>query len=459
MDGWKVMTDAILESPLTRPAAHSHSSGRAGFSLVRYKKITQVGIKSIYSHGLRSLLTVLGIVIGVAAVIAMLAVSEGASFEAQQQFRDLGASNILLKSVKPAEVEESSRQGFGPPQAIVYGLTKMDVETIRNSIPGISNVIASRIVKKNVWNLGISMNTDVVGTAVDYPVSRNYNLQAGRFFSESEVRDHANVVVLSAEVADALFPIDNPLGGSIKIDSDYYNVIGIMEPEGFSNLGQNQAGASNSAPSRIFIPFTASKSRFGETTTRQTAGGMESETVELHEAIIQVDDQEAVIEVGEIINQILQRRHKNVDYAIEVPLALLRQAEESALRDQIVAGAIAGISLLVGGIGIMNIMLASVTERTREIGIRRALGAKKRDIIAQFLIEAVILSGVGGLIGVVLGIMIPFIISAFWGMTTIVTPIAPVLAFSISAMIGVIFGIYPSMRAADMDPVEALRHE
>ncbi|MDA1369999.1 MAG: ABC transporter permease [Proteobacteria bacterium] len=459
MDGWKVMTDAILESPLTRPAAHSHSSGRVRFSLVRYKKITQVGIKSIYSHGLRSLLTVLGIVIGVAAVIAMLAVSEGASFEAQQQFRDLGASNILVKSVKPAEVEETSRQGFGPPQAIVYGLTLMDVDTIRNSIPGISNVIASRIVKKNVWNLGISMNTDVVGTAVDYPVSRNYNLQAGRFFSESEVRDHANVVVLSAEVADALFPIDNPLGGSIKIDSDYYNVIGIMEPEGFSNLGQNQAGASNSAPSRIFIPFSASKSRFGETTTRQTAGGMESETVELHEAIIQVDDQEAVIEVGEIIDQILQRRHKKVDYTIEVPLALLRQAEESALRDSIVAGAIAGISLLVGGIGIMNIMLASVTERTREIGIRRALGAKKRDIIAQFLIEAVILSGVGGLIGVVLGIMIPFIISAFWGMTTIVTPIAPVLAFSISAMIGVIFGIYPSMRAADMDPVEALRHE
>jgi len=389
----------------------------------------------------------------------MLAVSEGASFEAQQQFRDLGATNILLKSVKPAEVEENSNSGFGPPQAIVYGLTQADITTIRDTIPGVSNVIASRIVKKNVWNLGISINTDVVGTAVDYPSSRNYNLRAGRFFSETELRDHANVVVLSDEVANVLFPIDNPIAKSIKIDSDYYNVLGIMEAEGFSNLGQNQAGSSNSAPSRIFIPFTASKSRFGETTTRQTAGGMESETVELHEAIIQVDNQEMVIEVGEIIDQILQRRHKDVDYSIEVPLALLRQAEASALRDQIVAGAIAGISLLVGGIGIMNIMLASVTERTREIGIRRALGAKRKDIIAQFLIEAVILSGVGGLIGVVLGITIPFIISTFWGMTTIVTPIAPILAFSISAMIGVIFGIYPSMRAADMDPVEALRHE
>ena len=438
---------------LTRPNARSQ------FTLTRLKKITQVGLKSIFSHGLRSMLTVLGIVIGVAAVIAMVAVSEGASFEAQQQFRDLGATNILLKSVKPAEVEESTRRGFGPPQAVVYGLTHADIETIRDTIPGVTNVIASRIVKKNVWNLGLSTNTDVVGTSVDYPSSRNYNLRTGRFFSETEVRDHANVAVLSDEVATVLFPIDNPLGQSIKIDSDYYNIVGVMESEGFSNLGQNQAGSSNSAPSRIFIPFTASRSRFGETTTRQTAGGMESETVELHEAIIQVDDQETVIEVGEIIEQILQRRHRDVDYAIEIPLALLRQAEASALRDQIVAGAIAGISLLVGGIGIMNIMLASVTERTREIGIRRALGAKKKDIIAQFLIEAVILSGVGGMIGVLLGVIIPFIISTFWGMTTIVTPIAPILAFSISALIGVIFGIYPSMRAADMDPVEALRHE
>lgn len=453
------MSDFTLDSVEKGAISQPRSTARSKFTATRLKKITQVGIKSIYSHGLRSLLTVLGIVIGVAAVIAMLAVSEGASFEAQQQFRDLGATNILLKSVKPAEVEENSRRGFGPPQAIIYGLTQADIETIQDTIPGVTNVIASRIVKKNVWNLGVSMNTDVVGTSVDYPSSRSYNLRAGRFFSETEVRDHANVVVLSDEVASLLFPIDNPLGKTVRIDSDYYNIVGVMESEGFSNLGQNQAGSSNAAPSRIFIPFTAFRSRFGETTTRQTAGGMESETVELHEAIIQVDNQEAVIEIGEIIDQILQRRHRDVDYAIEIPLALLRQAEASALRDQIVAGAIAGISLLVGGIGIMNIMLASVTERTREIGIRRALGAKKKDIIAQFLIEAVILSGVGGIIGVILGIIIPFIISTFWGMTTIVTPIAPILAFSISAMIGVIFGIYPSMRAADMDPVEALRHE
>ena len=451
------MNEWALDS-LPNPHDCPHHKRRGWFSW-RINQIARLGIKSIFSHGLRSMLTVLGIVIGVAAVIAMLAVSEGASFEAQQQFRDLGASNILVKSVKPVEVEETSRLGFGPPQAIVYGLTLADIQTIRDTIPGVRNVISSRIVKKNVWNMGYNMNADVVGTAVDYPVSRNYGLRDGRFFSESEMREHDNVVVLSDEVANELFPFENPLGKSVRIDSDYYDVVGIMESEGFSNLGQNQAGASNSAPARVFVPLTSSRSRFGETTTRQTAGGMESETVELHEAVIQVENQETVINVGEVIDQILQRRHKDVDYTIEIPLALLRQAEESALRDQIVAGAIAGISLLVGGIGIMNIMLASVTERTREIGIRRALGARKSDIITQFLVEAVILSAVGGLIGVVLGVTIPFFISTFWGMTTIVTPIAPILAFSISAMIGVIFGIYPSMRAADMDPVEALRHE
>tara|TARA_R110002072_G_scaffold284396_2_gene448481 strand:+ start:84599 stop:85975 length:1377 start_codon:yes stop_codon:yes gene_type:complete len=424
----------------------------------RIRKTAAVGIKSIYAHGLRSLLTVLGIVIGVAAVISMLAVSEGASFEAQQQFRALGSNNIIVKSVKPASMEASTGGGMRP-QAISYGITYEDIITIQETIPGITNVIPSRIIKRDVWHLGQSISTDVVGTTVDYPVSRSYNLRSGRFFSEEEMSGQRNVVVLSEEVANALFPMSQPLGESVRIDGNYYNVIGIMESEAYSNLGRSQAGSSNAAPTRIFIPISAARYRFGETLVRQSSSGLEMETIELHEAIIQVIDQEQVESTGKIIEEILQRRHRSLDYAVEVPLALIRQAEESALRDQIVAGAIAGISLLVGGIGIMNIMLASVTERTREIGIRRALGAKKKDIVLQFLIEAVILSGVGGLIGVLLGILIPVIISIFWDMTTIVTFTAPLLAFSISAIIGVVFGIYPSMRAADMDPVEALRHE
>ncbi|MEX0619893.1 MAG: ABC transporter permease [Pseudohongiellaceae bacterium] len=452
------MSDTVIKSSAATMAQSGRHKAHWNFNTLRVRKTVEVGLKSIYSHGLRSLLTVLGIVIGVAAVIAMLAVSEGASYEAQQQFRSLGSNNILVKSVKPAEVQSGGGNPFGG-QSVVYGLTYQDIETISQTIPGVTRVIPSRIIQKRIWYQSGNMNTDIVGTEVDYPTSRNYNLRAGRFFSAAEVRERANVMVLSDEVANELFPVENPVGRSIRVEGDYYDIIGIMESEGFSNLGQNQAGSSNAAPTRVFIPLTAAKSRFGETISRQTNGGMESETVELHEAIIQIENQDHVLETGEIVEQILRRRHRDMDYAVEVPLALIRQAEESALRDQIVAGAIAGISLLVGGIGIMNIMLASVTERTREIGIRRALGAKKKDIVLQFLIEAVILSGVGGLIGVVIGIIIPFLISVFWDMTTIVSFAAPVLAFSISAMIGVIFGIYPSMRAAEMDPVEALRHE
>ncbi|MDP2091996.1 MAG: ABC transporter permease, partial [Pseudohongiella sp.] len=339
--------------------------------------------------------------------------SEGASFEAQQQFRALGSNNIIVKSVKPASLEASGGNNMRP-QSISYGLTYEDILTIQQTIPGISNVIPSRIIKKDVRHLGRDISTDVVGTTIDYPISRNYSLRAGRFFSEEEMLAQRNVAVISDEVARALFPMTDPLGESIRIDGNYYNIIGVMEPEAYSNLGRSQAGSSNAAPTRIFIPLSAARYRFGETLVRQASSGVEMETVELHEAIIQVQDQEQVEAVGQIIEQILERRHRRVDYAVEVPLALIRQAEESALRDQIVAGAIAGISLLVGGIGIMNIMLASVTERTREIGIRRALGARKKDIVQQFLIEAVILSGVGGLIGVVIGILIPVIISIFW---------------------------------------------
>jgi putative ABC transport system permease protein len=209
----------------------------------------------------------------------------------------------------------------------------------------------------------------------------------------------------------------------------------------------------------MFIPLTSAKNRIGETVLKRRSGSFEAEKVELHEAIIKVKNQDAVEEVSLIVGDIMERTHKKKDYEIIVPLELLQQAEKTKRMFNIVLGAIAAISLLVGGIGIMNIMLATVSERTREIGIRRALGAKRRDIIWQFLIETVILSATGGILGVALGVAVPFCITWFSGMLTIITPWSPLLAFSISALIGVVFGIYPALRAANMDPVEALRHE
>jgi putative ABC transport system permease protein len=209
----------------------------------------------------------------------------------------------------------------------------------------------------------------------------------------------------------------------------------------------------------MFIPLETAKERYGEVLMRRRSGSFEAERVQLHEVTVKVDALENVAGVAEAIKAVLERHHKKKDYEIVVPLELLKRAERTKQIFNIVLGSIAAISLLVGGIGIMNIMLASVTERTREIGIRRALGARRRDIITQFLVETVLLSGVGGIIGVLLGMVIPMIISRTAGMKTIITFWSPFLAFTISGLVGIIFGLYPALRAAQMDPVEALRHE
>jgi putative ABC transport system permease protein len=209
----------------------------------------------------------------------------------------------------------------------------------------------------------------------------------------------------------------------------------------------------------MFIPLKAARTRFGETLMKRRSGSFEAERVELHEVTIKVARPEEVMNVSVSVKDLLERNHKKKDYEITVPLELLKQAEQTKRIFNIVLGSIAAISLLVGGIGIMNIMLATVTERTREIGIRRALGAKRRDIITQFLVESVMLSGTGGVLGVMLGVTIPFMVTYFARMKTIITLGSPVLAFSISALVGIAFGLYPALRAANMDPVEALRHE
>ncbi len=429
------------------------------FAPVRLKRTIILGFKSLWLHRLRSLLTVLGIVFGVCSVIAMLAVGEGASFEAQEQIRRLGSNNIILKSVKPPDTGSNSAQQS---YVIEYGITYDDIDRIRGSIPGVSVIVPNRIMRKRVWNATARADADVVGTVPWFQDMRKLNMLQGRFFSEIEMELNKNVCVLGESVLPALFPFENPIGQKIRVDGDYYLVIGVIEREASAaGLGKKQGSGSSNAKStdRIYIPLTAARSRFGEILQNRTSGSSETERVELHEATIQVRDQAEVEETALIIGEILERNHKKKDFEIEVPLELLRSAEETARTFNILLGSIAAISLLVGGIGIMNIMLASVTERTREIGIRRALGAKHRDIIIQFLIETVLLSATGGALGVVFGMIIPIAIGAFTDMRTIITPDGPILAFSISAIVGIIFGIYPAIRAASMDPVEALRHE
>lgn len=428
------------------------------FTIARLRRAVRLGVKSLWLHRLRSLLTVLGIVFGVCSVIAMLAIGEGASFEAQERIKSLGSQNIILRSVKPPEEQKVSDKSS---QSIVlqYGLTYKDVKAIRATIPGVTIVLPSRNIREYAWNISRRVDCEVVGTVPWYPEMRNHRVAQGRFFTDLDMDTQTSVCVLGAEMVPALFPMDSPLGKHVRVGANYYQVIGIMEPRGAEPRTGEASVAEQPIAQRMFIPLETARMRYGEVLMRRRAGAFEAERVQLHEVTVKVASLDEVMGVAEAVKAILERNHKRKDYAIDVPLEMLKQAEHTKRIFNIVLGSIAAISLLVGGIGIMNIMLASVTERTREIGIRRALGARRRDIITQFLVETVLLAGAGGVMGVLLGVLIPYVVTQTAGMKTIITLWSPVLAFSISALVGVVFGIYPALRAAQMDPVEALRHE
>ncbi|MGZ4963476.1 MAG: ABC transporter permease, partial [Limisphaerales bacterium] len=307
------------------------------------------------------------------------------------------------------------------------------------------------------WNISRRVDCDIMATIPWYPEMRHQHVAQGRFFNDKEMDDATTVCVIGASTAKSLFPLDSPIGANVRVGGDYYRIIGVMEPS--STVSTDANDKEKPAANQMFIPLETAKSRYGEVLRKFRSGSLEMERVQLHEITIKAATSEDVPAVADAIRVVLERNHKKKDYDVIVPLELLQRAERTKQIFNIVLGSIAAISLLVGGIGIMNIMLASVTERTREIGIRRALGAKRRDIVTQFLVETVTLSGTGGIIGVILGVTIPWFVSHFAGMKTITTLWSPLLAFGISAAVGVVFGIYPAMRAANMDPVEALRHE
>ena len=456
----KVMSDSkpnVASPPANRWQGPRRPNRRGGFRVSRLGRTVRLGIKSLWLHRLRSLLTVLGIVFGVCSVIAMLAIGEGASYEAQEQIKSLGSQNIILRSVKPPEEQKVQQSGQ---YLSAYGLTYADIRAIQATIPGVIVVVPGRILKEWVWNIDRRMDSELVGTVPWYPEMRNHRVAQGRFFSDAEMEAKSSVCVLSAETAEYLFRLDVPIGRTVRVNENYYHVIGVMEQRSQAP-DKNELAESTAAEvgSRIYVPLETISARYGDIIVKERTGSSQFEKVVLHEVTVKVDDRDQVVNVSLAIKNLLDRKHKKADYRMIVPLELLKRAEATKRIFSIVLGSIAAISLLVGGIGIMNIMLASVTERTREIGIRRALGARRRDIIVQFLVETVMLSGAGGVIGVMLGVVIPYLVSQFAHMKTIITFWSPMVAFSISAVVGVVFGLYPALRAARMDPVEALRHE
>ena len=424
----------------------------------QFLSTVRLGVKSLMLHKLRSVLTMLGIIFGVCSVIAMLAIGEGASYSAQEEIKKLGSENIILRSLKPPE--DAKLAGLGRGGALDYGLTYQDGARIQSTIPGVRRVLPVRIVRENALFGRNSIACQVLGTLPIYSDIVGLEVMRGRFLTESDERNTDNICVLTVGLAERLFPYQDPLEHSVKVDAFYYRVVGLVRER---NLPEHrtQQGTMEGEPldNNVYIPLATARTRFGEVLVRRSASGFEAEKVELHELRVQMNNTEAVETADPQIKTLLGRFHAKNDYEIIVPLQLLRQAERTKRIFNVVLGSIAAISLLVGGIGIMNIMLATVTERTREIGIRRALGAKRRDITLQFLVETVVLSVGGGLIGVALGIVTPFIVSNLTEMKTIVTLWSVLVAFGISGAVGIVFGLYPAKAAAQLDPIEALRHE
>ncbi len=420
----------------------------------------RLGIKSLKLHKLRSVLTMLGIIFGVCSVIAMLAIGEGASYEAQEAIKRLGSNNILIRSLKPPEQTRQQSGNPGRGSQLKYGITYEDSARLLGTIPGVLRVLPMRIIRENVRFQRSEIPCQVIGTLPFYAEVTGAAVIRGRFLAYFDDAHMENVCVITTGLARRLFPYQDPLNHAVKIDAFYYQVIGIVQ-ERSQPEQRSQAGKMEGQPldNNVYIPLNTSRTRFGDVLIRRSAGSLEAEEVQLHQVTVQMRDLAAVETADPQIKTLLNRFHDQNDYEIIVPLQLLRQAEQTKRIFNIVLGSIAAISLLVGGIGIMNIMLATVTERTREIGIRRALGAKKADITMQFLVETVVLAVGGGLIGVSVGIITPVLVSHLTTMKTIVTLWSVLLAFSISGAIGVIFGLYPAKAAANLDPIEALRHE
>ncbi len=418
----------------------------------RFFRNVRLGIKTLMLHKMRSVLTMMGMVFGVGAVIAMLAVGEGASKEALDQIRRLGSQNIIIHSQKSAQQAASGSMRV---RMNIYGLLYDDLDRIGQSFDTVERVVPAKLIRATGRIGERALELRLVGTTPGWFELVERAQVAGRVLIERDMQTNANIVVLTEHGARKLLAGRDAIGSQVRINQGYFEVVGIIKSE------STQTGTMQTPDEEIdaYIPLNVAIERFGDITTTRSRGSRSREKVELHQMIVQVDSIEHVESTAAGIERMLSLFHPKKDYKMSVPLALLRQAQATQRTFNIVLGSIAGISLLIGGIGIMNIMLASVTERTREIGIRRAIGARRKQIIGQFLIETVVLSVTGGLIGIGIGMLIPWLITMFADMPTVVTLWSVLLSVVISIGVGVIFGMYPAMRAANLDPIVALRHE
>lgn len=459
--------------------------------IFRYFHDIEIAVESIISNKLKSMLTALGIIFGVAAVIAMLAIGKGAKQEIMEQMKMVGVNNILINPIIP-DKSSSSEEGEKQQKKFSRGLNMLDVEAIKQTIPSVKRISPEISFNSTAMMNGVKYTAKLVGVSNDYFHLYNLPLVSGAFFNDYQEENGIQVCIIGANIRAKFFSKVDPIGQYIKFNGIWLKVIGVLQKTTVSLTGFEEKGV-NVYNDNIYIPIQTMLLRYQNRALVNTkmvseassnvmmfgggpmgAGGMarivvsssdassdvETNYNQLDRIVVQVAETEQLNPSTEILSRMLTRRHTGVkDFEITVPELLLKQQQRTKDIFNIVLGAIASISLIVGGIGIMNIMFASVMERIKEIGTRMAIGAKKMDIVVQFLAEAVLISVTGGFIGIFLGVIMAKLIEQIAGIMTIVSFFSVFIAFGVSAAVGVIFGYSPAKRASERDPIESLRYE
>lgn len=452
--------------------------------LERIKYILNIALEAVFLNRMRSILTALGIVFGVAAVIAMLAIGKGAEKEILEQIKMVGVNNIVITPVSDEKGngnngDEADQQKMESKKRYSPGLSLKDAQSFANLIPSVKQVSPQVSYEMPVVRKQEQVTTTLTGVEHDFFDVFNHTLEKGSFFSDQQIENGSPVCIIGPGLKAKLFKKESPIGRRIKCGRVWMKVIGVLKRRDYSEEANKDFRIKNTNKN-IYAPIKTVLVRFKDRSvvtsgmlqgtqsgnTNGASGFLNSSKEEqlgnnqLNKIVVQVKDSEQLRATRDVIRKMLRRRHnQKMDFEITVPELLLKQQQQTKNIFNIVLGAIASISLLVGGIGIMNIMLASVMERIREIGIRMAVGAQKRDVVLQFLAEATIISVIGGLIGIVLGVVLARLINELAGITTIVSVVSIVVSFGVAAVVGIVFGWMPARRAAEQDPVESLRYE